>query len=104
MMIGYAIMLSMKREYGFRTFLDTAVLLDLQHYFTNIKNIPNSESLCFYEYPWTYYFESPQSLASDINLSTGHAIQYVKGVGTIFDKDILTFCNFAHKKNILIML
>ena len=82
-MIGYAIMLSMKLEYGFRTYLDTAVLLDLQHYFTNIKNVSNSESLCFYEYPWTDYFESPQSLASDKKLSTGRAIQYVKGVGTI---------------------
>ena len=84
-MIGYAIMLSMKLEYGFRTYLDTAVLLDLQHYFTSIKNVSNSESLCFYEYPWTDYLESPQSLASDLKLSTGRAIQYLKGVDTILD-------------------
>ena len=83
MMIGYAIMLSMKIEYGFRTFLDTAVLLNLKHYFKNIKNVSNSESLCFYEYPWKEYLQSPQSLASDKYLSTGHAIQYVKGVGII---------------------
>ena len=83
MMIGYSIMLSMKIEYGFRTFLDTAVLLNLKHYFKNIKNVSNSESLCFYEYPWKDYLQSPQSLASDEPLSNGHAIQYVKGVGII---------------------
>ena len=93
MMIGYAIMLAMKLEYGFRTYLDTAVLLDLQHYFTSIKNVSNTESLCFYEYPWTDYFKPPQSLARDKKLSTGHAIQYVKGVGTMSDKEILNFCN-----------
>ena len=93
-MIGYAIMLSMKLEYDFRTFLDTAVVLELQHYFKQIKNVSNTESLCFNEYPWTDYNKSPQSLASDKKLSTGRAIQYVKGVGTILDKDILTFCNF----------
>ena len=73
-------MLSMKLEYGFRTFLDTAVLLDLKHYFKNIKNVSNSESLCFYEYPWKDYVQSPQSLSVDKQLSTGSAIQYVKGV------------------------
>ena len=94
MMLGYAIMLSMKLEYGFRTFLDTAVLLNLKHYFKNIKNVSNSESLCFYEYPWKDYYHSPQALASDKFLSTGHAIQYVKGVGII----LLMFCCVAFIK------
>ena len=58
-------MLSMKKEYGFRTFLDTAVILNLKHYFKNIHNVSKSESLCFYEYPWVDYFQSPQILGQD---------------------------------------
>ena len=89
LMIGYAIMLSMKLEYGFPTFLDTAVVLELQHYFKQIKNVSNTESLCFNEYPWTDYNKSPQSLARDKKLSTGRAIQYIKGVHIIFYKHIV---------------
>ena len=85
MMLGYSLMLSMKKEYGFRTFLDTAVLLDLKYYFKNIRNVSKSESLCFYEYAWTDYFKSPQTLGQDKLLSTGHAIQYVKGVSCVWN-------------------
>ena len=83
MMIGYSLMMSMKKEYGFRTFLDTAVILNLKYYFKNINNVSKSESLCFYEYPWMEYLKSPQTLAQDKLLSTGHAIQYVKGVSVV---------------------
>ena len=84
MMIGYAIMLSMKKEYGFRTYLDTTVILNLKHYFQNTNNVYRSESLCFNEYPWRDYFQSPQNLAQDKQLSIGHAIQYVKGVRFLY--------------------
>ena len=80
MMLGYAIMFSMMKEYGLRTFLDTVVLLHLKKYFKNINGISKSESLCFIEYPWTDYQYSPQRLAEDKVFSTGHAIQYVKAV------------------------
>ena len=80
MMLGYAIMLAMKREYGFRTFLDTNVLLNLKQYFKSISDVNGSESLCFTEYPWTDYMSTPQLLSQDKQLSTGHAIRYVDDV------------------------
>ena len=80
MMLGYSIMLSMAKEYRFRTFLDEAVLLDLERYFQNIRNVSKLESLCFTEYPWIDYMQSPQNLASDKTLAVGHAIQYCNEV------------------------
>ena len=79
-MLGYSIMLSMAKEYGFRTFLDEAVLLDLEWYFQDIRNVSKLESLCFTEYPWIDYMQSPQNLAFDKTLAVGHAIQYCNEV------------------------
>ena len=79
-MLGYSIMLSMAKKYGFRTFLDELALLNLERYFQNIRNVSKLESLCFTEYPWIDYLQSPQNLAIDKTLSVGHAIQYCKEV------------------------
>ena len=79
-MLGYSIMLSMAKKYGFRTFLDEVALLNLERYFQNIRNVSKLESLCFTEYPWIDYLQSPQNLALDKTLSVGHAIQYCKEV------------------------
>ena len=73
-------MLSMKKEYGFRTFLDSYVLANLQKYFKNVNQIPQLEQLCSDKYLWTDVNKSPQHLANDSDLSTGHAISYVTGV------------------------
>ena len=73
-------MLSMAKEYGFRTFLDEVVLLNLERYFQNIRNVSKLESLCFTEYPCIDYMQSPQNLALDKTLSVGHAIQYCNEV------------------------
>ena len=83
-MMGYAIMLSMKKEYGFRTFLDSYVLRNLQNYFKNINQIPELEQLCLDEYIWTEANMPPQHLANDSELSTGHVLSYVTGV-SLFD-------------------
>ena len=80
MMLGYSMMLSMAKEYGFRTFLDEVVLLNLERYFQNIRNVSKLESLCFTEYPWIDYMQSPQNLALDKTLSVGHSIQYCNEV------------------------
>ena len=77
-MMGYAIMLSMKREYGFRTYLDSYVLANLQMYFKNINQIPRLEQLCGDGYTWEEYFMGPQYLAKDTKLSKGRAISIVK--------------------------
>jgi len=85
MMLGYSLMMSMTNEYGFRTFLDAPVFLNLKNYFKNINhNVSKTETLCFDEYPWIDYNYSPQSLGYDKLLSTGHAIQYVRGVCLLF--------------------
>ena len=80
-MLGYAIMLSMKREYGFSSYLDSRILANLQKYFRGINEIPKLEELCVDEYLWRAVQNmSPQQLADNNELSKGHAISYAPGV------------------------
>ena len=74
-------MLSMKKEYGFSSYLESRLLANLQEYFNNINGIPKLEELCIDEYLWLKVNNmSPQQLAGDNKLSRGHAISYVPGV------------------------
>ena len=80
-MLGYAIMLPMKMEYGFSSYLDPRVLANLQNYFKGINDIPKLEELCVDEYWWRAVNNtSPQQLADNDDLSKGHAISYAPGV------------------------
>ena len=80
-MLGYAIMLSMKREYGFSSYLDSRILENLQKYFRGINEIPKLEELCVDGYLWRAVQNmSPQQLADNSELSKGHAISYVPDV------------------------
>ena len=79
-MLSYALLLSLKNAFGFRTFLDPDVLANLQYYFKNINQIPHSMHLCFNEYPWQNYLYAPQFIAQNSSLAKGCAINYVEGV------------------------
>ena len=91
-MLGYALMLSMKEIYDFRTYLYRRVLSVLKRYFRNIDQIQRVESVCSQNCSWTDYFKSPDKLARDPILSKGNAISYLD--------DVSKRCIF-HDKNII---
>ena len=85
-MLGYALLLAMEREYGFRTFMHGQVLEHLEYFFKKVDQIESLDSLCNeeQEYPWEDYIRSPMALAQDDNLKTGHCIDYVNDVSPLY--------------------
>ena len=79
-MFGYAIMLSMKETYNFRTCLEAKVLCQLKQYYRNIDQVPNVESICTDNCTWVDYLKAPSILANDLIYSKGHAISYLDDV------------------------
>jgi hypothetical protein len=81
-MLGYAIMLAMKLEFGFRTFLHGQCLEHLSYFFKHIDHVESLDSLCDEEntFPWEDYLKKPDMLAEHPKLSKGHAIDYVNDV------------------------
>lgn len=62
-MLGYAMMLGLKRTLGMQTFLEPQVLSNLDHFFENIQGIPSLERICEDDlnYPWeTFMMGVPQ--------------------------------------------
>lgn len=82
-MTGYAIMLAMRREFGFRTHLDGGVLDLLQMFFRNTYSVPRVQQLCHQDFNWTQYARAPQLLAKDPVLSRGASIDYVQNVSVL---------------------
>ena len=81
-MLGYAILLSMKQNFAFRTFLNDQALNELKKYFVNIDEqlVKPLDAICPQNCNWTDYLYSPKSLAFDPILSKGHTISYLDDV------------------------
>lgn len=61
-MMGYAMMLTLRKLFNLQTFLEPEVVSALQRYFVNIDQIPTWDSLCRESYPWTTFMSAPALL------------------------------------------
>ena len=84
-MFGYALLLAIKEQLFFRTYLNNKTINQLKKYFTNIneKIIQPVESICPENCNWINYFYSPKRLTLDPTLSKGHTISYLDDVSRV---------------------
>ena len=80
-MLGYSLQMAVKREYGFRTYLNQTVLSELQYYLKSLTNdVSSIEDLCEDQYPWESYARPLQDIGSDLDWTRGRMIFYIEGV------------------------
>ena len=78
-MLAYAMMLSVSKTLGYRTFLEDRVLENLGRYFPDIGRggdgiIMPVESLCYDQFPWEE-FGVPVDLLAEDRVRRGHALE-----------------------------
>ena len=80
-MFGYALLLALKLEYGYRPFLEGPHLEHLSFFFENIDQVESLESLCDEEkhFPWRNSSETLTELGNP-EFKKGKCIDYMKEV------------------------
>jgi hypothetical protein len=51
-MLAYAMMLSAKRAFGLRVFLEDHVLQNLRYYFQDVFDVPSLDTICQEQVSW----------------------------------------------------
>lgn len=80
-MFAYALLLALKRKYGYRVFLEGRHLEHLSYYFQNINDVESLDVLCDEEssFPWENVTQTWHYLGQD-NVRHGHYIDYASQV------------------------
>ena len=75
-MLGYSLMVAMKRVFGFRTFVASVHLRDLDVYFENATAVTSLDRLCDEgrSYEWVEHLTAPKFVP------VGKAVNFCEGV------------------------